>query len=265
LSEIVVLQWPAQVASVQHVLLLVHSWPAEHAVVPLTPQLIVWLQLFVTLLHWLEPHAICGLSGTQPHAPFVHVAPPAQAMQSIGLPQLSVVIPHRLSHQCGSGEQMHVPSAAHPSPGAQGPVHIHWVPHESDPGLQRFWQNVRSGEQASPGASANPASDASSLGADSSALSCCATSSPPALVSSAPPPSALVSAAGASSPAVTSPPPPFPSPPGPVSPAAASDRGIPSSMPRRLPQPTVPSAAAPAATSHAAKLAEAKRFPRFIP
>jgi hypothetical protein len=141
LSEMLALQRPAQVASVQHVLVLplvVHFCPDGHAVVPFTPQLTVCVQLFWTELHWLLPHACVVDSAVHPHAPFMHAAPPAQVPQSTVLPQLSVVMPQRLSHQCGSETQMHVPSWAHPSPGAQGPVQFHMTPHESTPALQRF-------------------------------------------------------------------------------------------------------------------------------
>jgi hypothetical protein len=176
-----VLQRPAQVASVQHVSPVTQVSPAAHPVVPLTPQLIVCEQLFVTLLHCFAPQAICGLSGTQPHAPLLHDWPPAQPGHMTMFPQLSVDGPHRLSHQWGSETHRHRPSGVQPSPGAHVPVQFHVTPHESVPGLQRFWQKVRLGEHASPGASVNgpsDASDASSPAATSSALSCCVTSLP---------------------------------------------------------------------------------------
>jgi hypothetical protein len=267
LSESIVLQRPAQVASVQHASLLVHVWPALQLVVPFTPQLTVWLQLFVTLPHWSEPHASCELSGMQPHAPLVQVWPPLQSGHVIMFPQLSVVGPQRLSHQWGSGEQMHRPSGAQPSPGAQVPLQFHETPHESTPGPQRFWQKVRSGEHASPGGeSAAVASDASLPGgAVSSGLSCCVTSSPP-LAESAATPVSLPASGPASFPTETSKPPMLPSPTL-TSPSAASGNGIPSSIPRMPKHPVVPSARAPAIARNgaSASVAEAKRFPRFIP
>jgi hypothetical protein len=125
LSEMFALQRPAHVASVQHVLtppLVVHSCPAAHPVVPLTPQFTVCMQLFVTEPHWLDPQACAVVSAVHPHAPFMQASPPAQLLQFTMLPQLSVDMPQRLSHQWGFGAQMHVPSWAHPSPGAHVPV-----------------------------------------------------------------------------------------------------------------------------------------------
>jgi hypothetical protein len=176
LSMIIALQRPAHVASVQHVkglVLVLHCWPDGHKVVPLTPQFTVCMQLFSTELHWLLPHAIAGVSAEHPHAPLVQASPPSQPGHVTILPQLSVVMLQRLSHQCGSDAQMHVPSGAHPSPGAHVPVQFHVTPHESVPGLQRFWQKVRSGvhASASAGASFAGASVASSAAGASSASS----------------------------------------------------------------------------------------------
>ena len=125
LSGMLTLQRPAHVASVQHVLGVArvrHSCPAAHPVVPLAPQFTGWLQLFITVPHSFEPHAALVLSAAQPQAPFVHVTPPSQPMQSIELPQLSLVCSQRSLHQLGSGAPMHRPSGVHPSPGAQLPV-----------------------------------------------------------------------------------------------------------------------------------------------
>jgi len=133
LSEIDVLQWPTQVASLQHVESGMQRWPAAHA-----PQLTFWLQLLVAEPHCFAPHASCIVSAIQaPHVLFVHTRPPAHVPQSIGLPQLSFVIPQRPVHQFGNGVQMHWPFRQ-PQFGGQLFGQFHWTPHESVPGLQRF-------------------------------------------------------------------------------------------------------------------------------
>jgi hypothetical protein len=75
----------------QHVPPLQTSFIGQPAV-PLTPQLTICPQLLVAWLHCRFPQAICVVSGTQLHAPLVHV-PPSHPPQSSMLPQLSLVIP----------------------------------------------------------------------------------------------------------------------------------------------------------------------------
>jgi hypothetical protein len=97
-------------------------------------------QLFVAVPHCCMPHAGCGTQ--PPQVLFVQATPPSQPPQSTAAPQLSLVMPQRLSHQCGSVEQMQRPSGVHPHPVGHGPAHIQYTPHESVPGPQRFSQNV---------------------------------------------------------------------------------------------------------------------------
>jgi hypothetical protein len=140
LSEIFALHLPLQVPSEQHVLFGMQRWPAGHNCVPETPQLTFWLQLFVAELHCFAPHACCVLSAVQlPHVLFVHTRPPAHTPQSMGLPQLSVVIPQRPVHQVENLVQRHWPFAGlQPQPVGQLFGQFHLTPHESVPGLQRF-------------------------------------------------------------------------------------------------------------------------------
>ena len=92
------------------------------------------MQLLVAELHCFVPHATCVDSGVHPHALFVQVRLPLQAPQSMGFPQLSVVMPQRLSHQCGSVEQMQSPvTVLHPHPAGQLFMQTHCTPHESVP------------------------------------------------------------------------------------------------------------------------------------
>jgi hypothetical protein len=173
LSEIVVLQRPWQVPSVQHESSLMHFWPVPaHAVDPFAPQLTVWLQLFVVLPHALVPQAALVDSAVQPHELFVHVSPPAHMPQSMGLPQLSVVGPQRLVHHPGAVVHRHSPvDGWQPQPVGQLFAQFHSTPHESVPGAQWVWQYVGSGVQPSPASGGAVSSGASVTGASAAGAS----------------------------------------------------------------------------------------------
>jgi hypothetical protein len=71
------------------------TWPLGQFAVLATPQLTVKLQLFVAWPHCCAPHAWATASGEQPQTLLMHSGPPSHSPQSIGLPQLSVVLPQR--------------------------------------------------------------------------------------------------------------------------------------------------------------------------
>jgi hypothetical protein len=79
--------------------------PSSHIALPehaplLLPQVTISPQLLVAYPHCWPPHVTEACSGTQPHVLLApHVSPPSHPAQSIGLPQLSVVAPHRPWHQ----------------------------------------------------------------------------------------------------------------------------------------------------------------------
>ena len=140
LSETLVLHLLPHVPSLQQVESGMQRWPAAHAVVPERPQLTFWLQLLVAEPHCFAPHASCVVSATQaPHVLFVHTRPPAHVPQSIGLPQLSFVIPQRPVHQLANLVHRHwLVVGLQPQPVGQLFGQFHWTPHESVPGAQRF-------------------------------------------------------------------------------------------------------------------------------
>jgi hypothetical protein len=261
LSEMLVLHRLPHVARLQHVKAgIKQRWPAAHA-----PQLTLWLQLLVAEPHCFVPHASCVVSATHaPHVLFVHTRPPAHVPQSIGLPQLSFVIPQRPVHQFANLVHRHwLFTGLQPQPVGQLFGQFHWTPHESVPGLQRFWQKVSFGVHASN--ASIPVSRASSRASLRSASVCPSESSPSAFdaslgrVWSSPSPTTVLS----DSDAVTSA----------SSEAAlslviaslcdASVAGIPSSMPRRLAHPSA--AAAPHTKIARAARHEAKWLFRPIP
>jgi hypothetical protein len=132
-----------------------------HAVVWLAPQLTCCPQLFVTELHCCAPHDLLSESGTQPHALLTHAIPLEQVLQSICRLQLSVVMPQRFAHQCGSVPHMQSPLLGlHPQPVGQLSAQFHRIPHESTPGAQCVAQYVWSGVHESGVASLVPVSPA---------------------------------------------------------------------------------------------------------
>jgi hypothetical protein len=70
---------------------------------PHAPQSTCWPQLFCAKPQFFPTHAVT-LSGTQPpQVLLTHLPEPGHPAHVIGLPQLSVVAPHRPSHHCGFG------------------------------------------------------------------------------------------------------------------------------------------------------------------
>jgi hypothetical protein len=264
-----VLQWPWQVASVQHESSLMHFWPAPaQAVDPFAPQLTVWLQLFVALPHTLVPQAWLVDSAVQPHELLVHVRPPAHVPQSMGLPQLSVVGPQRLSHHPGAVAQRHSPvDGSQPQPVGQLFAQFHSTPHESVPGAQWVWQYVGSGVQPSPASLGAVSGGASATGASTAGASASSLASGGAPVSV---PGAESAVASASVPDDTS---PVTASKVASSPAAslragastsdASPLGMPSSIPRMPAHPTDGAAPTMARRTIERQL-KAKRIPRPI-
>jgi hypothetical protein len=102
----------------QHVPVVRHTWPLGQLGELATPQLTVRPQLFVTWPHCRLPQAAWSVSGVQPHTLLVHV-PPSHAPQSIGDPQLSVVIWQRPLHQFDCDWQTHMFAALQVSPVGQ--------------------------------------------------------------------------------------------------------------------------------------------------
>jgi hypothetical protein len=84
----------AVLSGVQHVLSLWQTPFPGHAVVLLTPQFTLKLQLFTACPHCWLPQAWVVFSGMHPQAFAVHV-PPSQPPQSMPLLQLSTVLPQR--------------------------------------------------------------------------------------------------------------------------------------------------------------------------
>jgi hypothetical protein len=97
-----------------------HTSPDGQSAVPPTPHCTVWPQLFVAVPHVLPWHVVLTGSGTQPHAPPMHVRPPSQPPHATVCPQLSVDGPQRPWHQvdCVAGAQ-HVLLAVHTPPSEQ--------------------------------------------------------------------------------------------------------------------------------------------------
>jgi hypothetical protein len=106
----VVLHLPAQavaLSGVQHMFPTQTSPPVAHDVVPLAPHATACPQLFMAVPQVFPWQVIEAGSGTQPHAPFVHVRPPSQPPHMIIWPQLSMEGPQRFWHHvdAGVGEQ----------------------------------------------------------------------------------------------------------------------------------------------------------------
>jgi hypothetical protein len=102
----VALHLPAQTVSlsgVQQLLLTQTSLDDAQLTVPAVPQDTDCPQLFVAVPHVWPWHVIDTGSGTQPHAPLVHVRPPSQPPHMIICPQSSVDGPQRFWHQVDGG------------------------------------------------------------------------------------------------------------------------------------------------------------------
>jgi hypothetical protein len=89
----IVLHLPAQavaLSGVQHVVPTHTSFDDAQLTVPPLPHETACPQLFVAVPHVLPWHVVVTGSGTQPHAPLVHVSPASQPPHMIICPQLSV-------------------------------------------------------------------------------------------------------------------------------------------------------------------------------
>jgi hypothetical protein len=83
-------------SGVQHVPSALQTSPLDaHAMVPFAPHATACAQLLVAEPQFLPVHVFVVCSGTHPHAPEVHMAPPGHWPQSIGSLQLSYCGPHR--------------------------------------------------------------------------------------------------------------------------------------------------------------------------
>jgi hypothetical protein len=101
------------------------------------------LQLSIATPQTRAPHG--SGAGVQPQVLAVHACPPSQPPQSIGFPQLSVILSQRPSHQVGSGAQTHWSVfGSHEDPAAQLSAQDRFAPQLSRLGPQCDWHQVGS-------------------------------------------------------------------------------------------------------------------------
>jgi hypothetical protein len=90
-------------SGVQHALPTQTSLADAQSSVPPVPHGTACPQLFITVPQVLPRHVVAAGSGTQPHAPLVHVSPPSQPPHMMVCPQLSVDGPQRFWHHTDGG------------------------------------------------------------------------------------------------------------------------------------------------------------------
>jgi hypothetical protein len=97
----VVLHFPAQAAALSGVQHVPSAWQTsaedEHPVPPLGPHPTSCPQLFVAVPQFFPAQVWVDGSGTQPHAPEVHVRPAPHPPHVTGVPQLSYCVPQRFA------------------------------------------------------------------------------------------------------------------------------------------------------------------------
>jgi hypothetical protein len=204
----------------QQVLFERQTWPVGQLGVLATPQFTVKLQLFVAWPHVWPLQAVRSLSGAHPQTLLMQ-APPSHVWQSIGLPQLSVVIWQRPTHQLACCWHSHTFCALQVVPVGQIVMHTCMAPQLSGPVPQCEVHQLTSDTQLSPPSVDTTASEGASPLAPSLALSPPHASSVSDRLASPPP----------SSPTETSPPPLVASDDS----SDASFWGFPGSMPRMAP------------------------------
>jgi hypothetical protein len=106
----------AALSGVQHVPSAMQTSPEdEHEVPPVGPHPTSCPQLFLAVPQFFPEHVFVAGSGTQPHAPEVHVRPASQPPHVTGLPQLSYCGPQRLAQKCAMA--VHASSVVAPASG----------------------------------------------------------------------------------------------------------------------------------------------------